>query len=215
MLWSVMPPPSARSFAPPERRFGGYIFDCDGTLADTMPLHHRAWQRALTENGAGFTFDWDLFVSRAGMTLEQTVVELAAQFEVALDPISTARAQRLHYARLESRMQPIADVVDFARFAARHAPISVASGSPRPLVERTLTRIGVRDLFEVIVTPEDVERGKPAPDLFLLAAERMGVPPASCVVFEDGEMGFEAARKAGMALVRVAPASAGALAVSG
>lgn len=203
MLRATVRPPPLRSFSPPERRFSGYIFDCDGTLADTMPLHHLAWRRALAEQGATFSFDWELFVSRAGMTLEQTVVELAAQFSVPLDPVATARAQRLHYARLEAQMRPIEDVVAFARSAASHAPVSVASGSARATVERTLNRIGVQDLFAVIVTPEDVERGKPAPDLFLLAAERMGVPPSECVVFEDGEMGFEAARRAGMALVRV------------
>src|SRR5690606_32499419 len=93
-----MAPTLPRRISPPERLFSGYIFDCDGTLADTMPLHHLAWQRALAEQGATFSFDWDLFVSRAGMTLEQTVVELAAQFSVPLDPVATARAQRLHYA---------------------------------------------------------------------------------------------------------------------
>src|SRR5690606_8176619 len=113
-------------------------------------LHHLAWQRALAEQGATFSFDWDLFVSRAGMTLEQTVVELAAQFSVPLDPVATARAQRLHYARLEHQMRPIDDVVAFARSVARQARVSVASGSSRRTVERTLSHIGVRDLFEVI-----------------------------------------------------------------
>lgn len=191
------------SFTPPTGAFAGFIFDCDGTLADTMPLHHLAWQRALEEHGARFDFPWDLFVSRAGMTLEQTVVELAEQFGVALDAPEVARSQRRFYAELEPTMQPIVDVIEYARRAARRSPVSVASGSQRATVDRTLSHLGLDGLFPVIVTPEDVLRGKPAPDMFLLAAERMGVAPERCLVFEDGAMGIQAARSAGMAVVRV------------
>src|SRR5690554_6032570 len=107
------------SFTPPLASYAGYIFDCDGTLADTMPLHHRAWQRALAEHGANFLFDWKLFTRRAGMTLEQTVIELSEQFEVSLDPHAVARAQRRYYAELEVHTQPIHDVVQFARGIAK------------------------------------------------------------------------------------------------
>jgi beta-phosphoglucomutase family hydrolase len=202
------------SFTPPTEVFAGYIFDCDGTLADTMPLHHLAWQRALAEHGAEFDFHWELFVSRAGMTLEQTVVELAAQFRVPLDPTAVARSQRHFYAELEPTMEPIADVISYARSAARSAPVSVASGSQRATVDRTLCQLGISDLFPIIVTPEDVPRGKPAPDMFLLAARLMGVAPERCVVFEDGEMGIRAARSAGMAVVRVEAPRPRELAVS-
>lgn len=199
------------SFSPPQRSYAGYIFDCDGTLADTMPLHHRAWQRALAENGATFPFPWDLFVSRAGMTLEQTVIELSREFAVSLDPARVAAAQRRHFAALEGEMRPIADVVAFAQQVARTHPLSVASGSLRATVDRTLRRLGLLELFPIVITPEDVQRGKPEPDMFLLAAERMGVAPAECLVFEDGEMGIEAARRAGMDVVRVtAPAPSAA-----
>lgn len=203
------------SFSPPRRSYAAYIFDCDGTLADTMPLHHRAWQSALREHGATFPFSWDLFVSRAGMTLEQTVIELSSQFGVPLDPRGISVAQRRHYELLEPEMHPIADVLSFARRVSRTHPVSVASGSLRATVDRTLVRLGVLDLFPVVITPEDVERGKPEPDMFLLAAERMGVPAEHCLVFEDGEMGIEAARRAGMDVVRVttpAPKHAAALA---
>ncbi len=191
------------NFSRPERTFAGYIFDCDGTLADTMPIHHRAWCDALRASGAAFEFDWPLFVSRAGMSLEQTVVELGEQFQLALDPQQVAAQQRRRYAELEGGVQPIFEVLEFARQIARTHPVSVASGSRRDNVERTLRLIGAEDLFSVIVTPEDVDRGKPHPDMFLLAAEKMGVAPESCVVFEDAELGFEAARRARMALVRI------------
>jgi HAD superfamily hydrolase (TIGR01509 family) len=198
-----MLPGAPTSFALPQQTYAAYIFDCDGTLADTMPLHHRAWERALRDHGAAFRFSWELFVSRAGMTLEQTVVELARQFDVALDPQAIALAQRRHFELLEPEMQPVADVVHFARSVARTHPVSVASGSLRATVDRTLARLGLLDLFPVVVTPEDVERGKPEPDMFLRAAELMGVSPQRCLVFEDGEMGIEAARRAGMDVVRV------------
>lgn len=203
------------SFSPPTEAFAGYIFDCDGTLADTMPLHHVAWRRALAEHGAEFEFHWDLFLTRAGMSLEQTVVELGAQFRVPLDPTAVARSQRRFYAELEPTMEPIADVIHYARSVAREAPVSVASGSQRPTVDRTLRYLGISELFPIIVTPEDVLRGKPEPDMFLLAAQRMGVAPERCVVFEDGEMGIRAARSAGMAVVRVEAPRPRELAVSG
>ncbi len=192
------------SFAAPDRIYGGYIFDCDGTLADTMTLHHRAWREALFQAGARFDFDWDLFMSRAGMSLELTVAGLAEQFSVPLDPDLVALVQRRLFTELEHTVQPIEDVVRFAREAARSRPVSVASGSQRTTVERTLSRIGARDLFEIIITPEDVTRGKPDPEMFLLAAERMGVAPSDCLVFEDADLGLEAARRAGMSAVRVA-----------
>jgi HAD superfamily hydrolase (TIGR01509 family) len=171
-----------------------------------MPLHHVAWREALRAGGATFDFDWDLFMSRAGMTLERTVAELAEQFSVALAPEVVAETQRRLFAELESGVQPIEDVVRFAREVSQSHPVSVASGSLRSTVERTLTRIQARDLFDIIITPEDVTRGKPDPEMFLLAAERMRVNPAECLVFEDAELGIEAARRAGMASVRVTPA---------
>lgn len=190
-------------FDPPTREYGGYIFDCDGTLADSMVVHHRAWLRALAAHGATFDFHWDLFVSRAGMTLPQTVRELNAQFGIALDATSLIKTQRSEYERELQSVEPIAEVVELALRVAKTRPVSVASGGERPIVQRTLELIGLGRTFPVIVTAEDVTHGKPAPDMFLLAAERMGVPAADCVVFEDSVLGIEAANRAGMASVLV------------
>lgn len=191
-------------FCLPELEYSAFIFDCDGTLADSMPLHHEAWIAALRKHGAPFIFDWQLFTSRAGKTLERTVEELNAQFGSKLDVARVAADQRLGYeARLES-IQPIADVVAFARERRRLGfPLSVASGGDALTVERTLRAIGVGGLFPIVVTAAEVARGKPAPDLFLLAAERMGVAPETCLVFEDSELGILAARSAGMGSVLV------------
>ncbi len=103
---------------------------------------------------------------------------------------------------MQAEMKYIKPVVDFARKLHGRAPLSVASGGPRPVVVRTLELMGIAGLFPVVVTPEDVTHGKPAPDMFLLAAQRMGVAPERCLVFEDAEPGVQAAVAAGMKWVR-------------
>ena len=192
-------------FEPLTREYGGYIFDCDGTLADSMVVHHRAWLAALAAHGAGFDFHWELFTSRAGMTLPNTVRELNVQFGLMLDPEGVTASQREEYERFLHTVQPITEVVELARRVAVSRPVSVASGGERQVVRRTLELIGLGQTFSVVVTAEDVTHGKPAPDMFLLAAERMGVPASECVVFEDSVLGLEAAKRAGMASVLVYP----------
>ena len=195
-------------FSLPTRAYSAFIFDCDGTLADSMPLHQRAWIRAFEQHGATLDFTWERFMSRAGKTLELTVAELNAEFGMNLDPELVAQAQRAEYDALALGVQPILEVVQFAREQARAGrPVSVASGGDSRTVRQTLSTIGVLDLFSVIVTAEDVRHGKPAPDLFLLAAERMGVAPESCLVFEDSLLGITAAERAGMGAVLVSRAS--------
>ena len=193
------------TFEPLTREYGGYIFDCDGTLADSMVVHHRAWLAALAEHGATFDFHWELFTSRAGMTLPNTVRELNAQFGLALDPAGVTSSQRREYERFLPSVQAIPEVVQLAKQVAQTRPVSVASGGERQIVRRTLELLGLGQTFAVVVAAEDVTHGKPAPDMFLLAAERMGVPPTECVVFEDSVLGLEAAKRAGMASVLVRP----------
>jgi len=194
-------------FTLPTREYSAFIFDCDGTLADSMPLHQRAWLAALRKYGASFDFGWELFMSRAGKTIELTVAELNAEFALTLDPTLVSAAQRAEYDALAVGVKPLDEVVAFARERAQAGcPVSVASGGDAPTVRRTLHTIGVSDLFPIIVTAEQVAHGKPAPDLFLLAAERMGVAPAECLVFEDSPLGIIAAERAGMGSVLVSRA---------
>jgi len=199
-------------FELPSRAYSGFIFDCDGTLADSMSLHHVAWRTAFAEHAAPFEFTWELFFRRAGKTLEVTVEELNAEFGSRLDPARVADRQRRAYAELFPSVQPIEPVVAFLRSVAGRFPVSVASGGDYPTIRRTLELIGILELLPIIVTAADVRFGKPAPDLFLLAAERMRVPPSECLVFEDSLLGIEAAERAGMGavLVRSGPRGPGA-----
>lgn len=185
--------------------YAGFIFDCDGTIADTMPAHFQAWNQALTEGGARFDFTWDVFVSRAGMGMIETVEELAVQFNAVLDAQVVVRRQSEIYRSLEHHVTPIEEVMVFARQVALEKPVAVASGNRRENVLSSLKQIGAADLFSIIITPDDVQRGKPFPDMFLLAAERMGVAPEACLVFEDGALGWQAAQNAGMDYVVVEP----------
>lgn len=192
-------------FEPLTRDYSGYIFDCDGTLADSMVVHYQAWRAALAAFGADFDFGWELFLSRAGMSLPNTVRELNAQFGLSLDPEAVTARQRAEYERFLPTVQAIPEVVALAREVSARFPVSVASGGERIVVRRTLDLLGLGNVFSIVVTAEDVAHGKPAPDMFLLAAERMGVPARDCVVFEDSVLGLEAARRANMAAVLVRP----------
>lgn len=196
---------STASITLPEGDFRGFIFDNDGTLACSMHLHHRAWQAAFEKQGAPFTFTWPMFMEYAGMGATETVNRLNSRFKATLDPVLVATEQQLFVDRNFNQITPNAPVVALARQVAARYPVAVASGGIREVVLRTLQVIGVSDLFPVVVSVDDVARGKPAPDCFLLAAEKMGVAPAHCLVIEDGDLGEAAALAAGMTCLRVEP----------
>ena len=128
---------------------------------------------------------------------------LGRHYQLAIDVDRVFHEKEALFVEYQADMQLIPPVVDFARRVAEKFPVSVASGGPRVIVRQTLARVGLTSLFPVVITPEDVARGKPAPDMFLLAAERMGVPAAACLVFEDAEPGIQAAEAAGMQWVHV------------
>ncbi len=183
-------------FTPPEKRYAGYIFDCDGTLADSMPVHYHAWASTVEKHGG--QIPEDLFYALGGWPSRKMVVHLNELFGTALDPDIVADEKERFYVDSILTIQPIPEVVAFAREVATFAKVSVASGGVLPVVTQTLKAIGLEDLFSVIVTSEQVKHGKPAPDMFLEAARRMSVAPGDCLVLEDSPAGFEAAKAAGM-----------------
>ncbi|MDR1496804.1 MAG: HAD family phosphatase [Puniceicoccales bacterium] len=195
------------SLRPPPGNFAAYIFDCDGTLAATMHLHHEAWLYAIKQQtGTAPDWDWDSFSSMGGMSIEDTVVILEKRFGFTLAvPAIIADTDAFLEKRLGS-VEPCADALALAHEAAANGVLlAVASGGYRWRVEHTLHTIGATALFPVVVTSEDVARVKPAPDLFLLAARRLGVPPESCLVIEDSPRGRDAAIAAGMECLLVEP----------
>jgi beta-phosphoglucomutase family hydrolase len=187
----------------PPGDFAGYIFDCDGTLVDTMPLHFRAWDKAMRQAGLKEGLSEELFYSLGGMPTRKVAQVFAKHYGLTIDADHVFHRKEEHFLEMQAEMKIIKPVVDFARKLHGKAPMSVASGGPKPIVKKTLELMGLAELFPVVVTPEDVVHGKPAPDMFLLAAKLMGVPPEKCLVFEDAKPGIDAAHSAGMACVIV------------
>ena len=181
----------------------GLIFDLDGTLADTMPLHHAAWHETFA--AVGVTCPQTFLASLDGVPSPEIVQRYNRAFGADLDPVSVARAkERAVFARLADA-HPIVPVVELARRYHGDLPLAVATGGVRANADAILQAIGMADAFEVVVTADDPVRPKPEPDIFLEAARRLGVPATSCQVFEDAEMGLEAARRAGMIVTDVRP----------
>ncbi len=185
----------------PTGPFAGYIFDCDGTLAHTMPIHYQAWLQALKEADAPFHFDEDYFYELGGTATSHIVTLLNRRFGTDFNSETISHRKEHYFMAGLSSIKPIPEVVTIARDLAQTHPVAIVSGGFRHVVEQTLQTIGILDLFPVIITPADVLHGKPAPDMFLLAAERMDVRPGECLVFEDGIVGIEGAEQAGMKTV--------------
>jgi beta-phosphoglucomutase family hydrolase len=187
----------------PPGDFAGYIFDLDGTLVDTMPLHYRAWDAAMRHAGLRCRLDEELFYSLGGVPTRRVAELIAAHYKLTVDPDAIFHHKESLFRELQGDARLIGPVADFARRAARWHPVAIASGGPRAIVRRSLELAGLAPLFKVVVTADDVVHGKPSPDMFLLAAQRMGVEPARCLVFEDAEPGVRAAEAAGMRWVHV------------
>ena len=185
----------------PDRAF---IFDLDGTLVDTMPSHFVAWTEVAARNG--LTFPEARFYALGGVPTTKIAAMLIAEAGLTLDPVAIAlEKEQLYYDGLAdgSRIKAIAPVMDLARRHRGEGPLAVASGSVRRLVTRTLAALGIADWFAAVVTAEDTARHKPEPDVFLEAARRLDADPAACTVYEDTDIGLEAARRAGMTPVDV------------
>jgi beta-phosphoglucomutase family hydrolase len=187
----------------PAGDFAGYIFDLDGTLVDTMPLHYRAWNQAMRQAGLRCPLDEDLFYSLGGVPTRQVAELIAAHYGLTINAERVFHIKESLFMEIQADARLIEPVVEFARRVAATHPVAIASGGPREIVRRMLELAGLALLFEVVVSADDVVHGKPSPDMFLLAAKQMGVPPGKCLVFEDAEPGMKAAVAAGMQYVRV------------
>ncbi len=188
----------------PTRDYAGYVFDLDGTLIDSMPVHFAAWTAGLRNSGFAHEFTEELFYSLGGVPTMRIVEILNERHGTHMDPEAVMHEKERIYLEMLPGVPRIVPVVAFAeRAVAKGIPVAIASGGPRPVVTTALRGAGLDGLFPIVVTPEDVTHGKPSPEMFLLAAQRMGVSPRECLVLEDAELGRQAAVAAGMDYVLV------------
>lgn len=176
--------------------FQGLVFDLDGTLVDSMPLHLAAWEHTARE--FGFHFDADWFYELGGMPSRKIALLVAQEQQIPLDPLEVTRCKTAHY---------VANLHKATVFPAMQAlveryhgviPMGIGTGSPRVNAEAVLRNTGLDRYFSVVVTADDVDLHKPNPDTFLLVASKLGVEPSGCLVFEDTGIGVQAGEAAGM-----------------
>jgi HAD superfamily hydrolase (TIGR01509 family) len=187
----------------PSGRFKAYLFDCDGTIVDSMPLHYIAWSKALGEWNC--PFPEERFYAWGGMPIVEIIERLSTEHGIKM-PVRhvAARKEELYYEHLPE-LKAVPEVLEHIEQQHGRIPFAVVSGSERASVQASLRAIGLLQKFQTLVCAGDYVRGKPDPEAFLMAAQRLGVSPESCLVFEDTQMGVDAAKAAGMAWVRVPP----------
>ena len=187
----------------PDGKFQAYLFDCDGTIADSMPLHYIAWKKALGEWNC--PFDEKRFYEWGGMPILEIIATLNKKHGWNMPVGTVAERKETIYYELLPELKVVPEVLEHIEAQHGRIPFAVVSGSTKESVTASLVTLKLLDRFDTMVCAGDYQRSKPDPEPFLLAAERLGVAPGACLVFEDTEMGIRAATAAGMASVRVPP----------
>jgi beta-phosphoglucomutase family hydrolase len=187
----------------PEGVFSAYLFDCDGTIADSMPLHYVAWKKVLGEWNC--EFEEAFFYSLGGMPIVEIVATLNMRHGLSMPVAMVARRKESLYYEMLPQLKVVPEVLEHIEEQHGRIPFAVVSGSTRDSVTASLGMLRLLDRFETMVCAGEYEKGKPDPEAFLLAASRLGVEPHACLVFEDTELGIQAATAAGMASVKVPP----------
>jgi HAD superfamily hydrolase (TIGR01509 family) len=179
----------------------GLIFDCDGTLADTMPLHWRAWNTVTAKHR--LHFPEERFYAMGGVPSRDILHLLREEQGLEIDPLAVAHEKEEEYLRIMNECTPIHEVVEIARHHYGKIPMAVASGGIQRIICSVLEKLSIRHFFDAVVTSEMVKNQKPAPDIFLEAARRIGVEPGFCRAYEDTDLGMTSIRAAGMEAVDV------------
>jgi HAD superfamily hydrolase (TIGR01509 family) len=187
----------------PEGVFGAYLFDCDGTIVDSMPLHYLAWKKALDEWGC--EFPEERFYEWGGMPVAEIISTLNHIHGLQMPVDVVARRKESLYFELLPQLHGVPEVLEHIEEQHGRIPFAVVSGSTRESVIASLTVLKLLDRFETLVCAGDYKNSKPDPEGFLLAAANLKVAPRDCLVFEDTEMGIQAAKSAGMGSVRIPP----------
>jgi HAD superfamily hydrolase (TIGR01509 family) len=184
----------------PPGSFRAYLFDCDGTIADSMPLHYIAWKQALGEWNCDFSEE--LFYAWGGIPIAKIIATLNEQRGLHMPVEVVEKRKESLYYELLPQLQPVPEVLEHIEAQFGRIPFAVVSGSTRESVTASLTSLKLLDRFDTLVCAGDYEKSKPDPEPFVLAATKLGVPPSECLVFEDSDIGIQAATAAGMASVK-------------
>ncbi len=177
------------------------IFDCDGTLADTMPAHYEAWAETISPLGA--TMTEDQFYAMGGWPTQKVAERLVREQQLSVDPTIMSHDKEIRFEQMLHLIRPVEPVIAIAQQERGHRPLGVATGGMRRICEGILLHLKCLDWFDAVVCCEDVSRHKPEPDIFLEAARRLNVPPDRCLVYEDTDPGIESALRAGMKVIDV------------
>ncbi len=202
-MHSSVASPGLRSFALPlpPGEFKAYLFDCDGTVVDSMPLHYLAWRRAL--DAVSCDFPEELFYAWGGRPVEEILADLSRAQGLTIPVRETAEIKEGYFHEALPQLTAVAEVLEHIDHAHGRVPFAIVSGGGRASVARSLEQLHLLDRFETLVCAEDYTRAKPHPEPYLLAAERLGIAPGDCLVFEDTDLGIAAAEAAGMSWVKV------------
>jgi HAD superfamily hydrolase (TIGR01509 family) len=187
----------------PPGPFAAYLFDCDGTIADSMPLHYLAWKRALSTWKCEFSEE--VFYAWGGMPIVEIITALNKRHGLKMPVEEVSKRKEELYLEILPRLKAVPEVLEHIEISYGRIPFAVVSGSTRDSVTASLAALNLIERFDTLVCAGDYQRSKPHPEAFLLAAHRLGVAPGSCLVFEDTEMGVQAASAAGMASVKIPP----------
>jgi len=185
----------------PHGLFKAYLFDCDGTIADSMPLHYVAWSKALSEWNCEFSED--LFYAWGGMSVAEIIATLNRERGLNIPVAAISKRKEELYLETLPQLKAVPEVLEHIDASYGKIPFAVVSGSTRDSVTSSLQALKILDKFEALVCAGDYQKSKPHPEPFLVAAKKLGVAPEDCLVFEDADMGIQAARAAGMASVKI------------
>jgi len=187
----------------PTGSFKAYLFDCDGTIADSMPLHYIAWKKALAEWSC--TFEEQLFYAWGGTPVAQIISLLNEKQGLSMPVEAVSSRKENLYLELLPQLKAVPEVVEHIDAQHGRIPFAVVSGSTRESVTASLVSLKLLDKFDTLVCAGEYKKSKPDPEAFLLAAAKLGVAPEACLVFEDTDLGIQAAEAAGMASVKIPP----------
>lgn len=179
------------------------IFDLDGTLSDSLPVHVATWN--IVGEKFGFTFDPKIVWEMTGRPTIEFARRIVLENHLSDDPWEIVKLKQEAFHNAKEFLKPVREVLDIARQYSGKLPMAVGTGASRRSADLQLKTLGITDLFEAVVTADDVTAHKPEPETFLRCAELLGVQPSECQVFEDGILGIKAARKAGMIVTDVRP----------